>query len=303
MRDRVRLAFALIGPLILLLTFGYGITFDVENLSFAVLDRDQSADSRQLIESFAGSRYFREQAAAAQRSGDRPPAARGRAAPGDQHPARLRPRSAARARPEVGFFLDGAKPFRAETTRNYVAGHRAVLRARTWRAGRYGEVPNLVPVHGRAALPLQSGFPQRVRDHARPDHDLPGHVLGHADGARRRARARDRLDQQSLRLAGVVGEFLIGKQAPYVLVGFASFLSLVALAGFVFGVPVKGSAAALCSAALLYVFAATALGILISIFVRTQVAAIVATAIISTVPAINFSGYLYPAAALEGSGR
>ena len=42
-RDRVRLAFALIGPLILMVTFGYGITFDVENLSFAVFDRDQSA--------------------------------------------------------------------------------------------------------------------------------------------------------------------------------------------------------------------------------------------------------------------
>jgi ribosome-dependent ATPase len=55
--------------------------------------------------------------------------------------------------------------------------------------------------------------------------------------------------------------------------------------------------------ALLYIFATTALGILVSVFVRTQVAAIVVTAIISTVPAINFSGYLYPAASLEGSGR
>ena len=52
-RDRVRITFALLGPLILLMTFGYGITFDVENLSFAVLDRDQSAESRQLIESFS----------------------------------------------------------------------------------------------------------------------------------------------------------------------------------------------------------------------------------------------------------
>jgi ribosome-dependent ATPase len=71
----------------------------------------------------------------------------------------------------------------------------------------------------------------------------------------------------------------------------------------VFGVTIKGSAAALALGALLYVFAATALGLLISTFVRSQVAAIVATAIITTVPAINFSGYLYPAAALEDSGR
>jgi ribosome-dependent ATPase len=82
-----------------------------------------------------------------------------------------------------------------------------------------------------------------------------------------------------------------------------SFVSLLVLVGLLFGVTVKGSLSALTLAAALYVFAATALGTLVSTFVRSQVAAIIATAIITTVPAINFSGYLYPAAALEGSGR
>ncbi len=100
-----------------------------------------------------------------------------------------------------------------------------------------------------------------------------------------------------------VAEFLLGKQGPYVLVGFTSFLSLVAFAVFVFGVTVKGSLPALCLGGALYVFATTALGILISVFVRTQVAAIMVTAIVSTVPAINFSGYLYPTAGLDASGR
>ncbi len=83
----------------------------------------------------------------------------------------------------------------------------------------------------------------------------------------------------------------------------ASSRSRSLLAGLLFGVTVKGSSAALALGALLYVFAGTALGILVSAFVRTQIAAIIATAIICTVPAINFSGYLYPAAALEGAGR
>jgi ribosome-dependent ATPase len=100
-----------------------------------------------------------------------------------------------------------------------------------------------------------------------------------------------------------VGEFVFGKQIPYVVVGSMSFLSLVVLAGLLFGVTVKGSPIALALGAALYVFATTALGILISAFVRTQSAAIIVTAIVSTVPAINFSGYLYPAAALEGTGR
>ena len=75
------------------------------------------------------------------------------------------------------------------------------------------------------------------------------------------------------------------------------------LASLAFGVIVKGSLAALALGGLLYVFASTAFGILVSVFVRSQVAAIIVTAIVSTVPAINFSGYLYPAAALQGSGR
>jgi ribosome-dependent ATPase len=122
LRDRVRIGFALLGPLILLLTFGYGITFDVENLSYAVLDRDQSADSRQLIESFAGSRYFHEQPAIRSEAEiDR------RLRAGDLRVAISIPPGFGRdlllgRKPEVAFFLDGAMPFRAETTRNYVEG-------------------------------------------------------------------------------------------------------------------------------------------------------------------------------------
>src|SRR5262249_44123196 len=60
-RDPIRLTFALLGPLLLMLTCGYGISFDVEHLSYAVLDRDRSPESRACLEQFAGSRYFREQ--------------------------------------------------------------------------------------------------------------------------------------------------------------------------------------------------------------------------------------------------
>jgi ribosome-dependent ATPase len=99
-----------------------------------------------------------------------------------------------------------------------------------------------------------------------------------------------------------VGEFLIGKQLPYVLVSFTSFLALVLIAVFHFGLAIKGSLAGLLLAGLLYVFAMTAFGIWVSSFVRTQVAALIATAVICQVPALNFSGFLYPAATLEGSG-
>src|SRR5215831_10723473 len=60
-RDPIRLAFALLGPILLMITCGYGISFDMEHLSYAVLDRDRSPESRAYLEQFAGSRYSREQ--------------------------------------------------------------------------------------------------------------------------------------------------------------------------------------------------------------------------------------------------
>jgi ribosome-dependent ATPase len=294
-RDKVRLAFALIGPLILMLTFGYGITFDVENLSFAVFDRDQSLESRQLIESFASSRYFREQPILRSEAEiDR------RLRAGELRLAIDIPPSFGRdllegRRPEVAFFLDGATPFRAETTRGYVQGivlaYVQDLARRT-----YGEVP--------AFLPL------RVEPRFRYNQDFrsvfaltPGLIMIFLVifpcmlSALGVVREREIGSINNFYASPAsVGEFLLGKQIPYVALGGASFLTLIVLAGLVFGVTVKGSVAALFLGAILYVFAATALGALISTFVRSQVAAIIASAIITTIPAINFSGYLYPAA-------
>ena len=62
LRDPVRLIFALLGSVLLMFILGYGITMDVENLRFAVLDRDQSPESRAYVENFAASRYFIERA-------------------------------------------------------------------------------------------------------------------------------------------------------------------------------------------------------------------------------------------------
>ena len=108
-----------------MITFGYGISFDVENLSYAVLDQDHSPESRAYLEQFASSRYFREQ----------PPhdALRRDGVPATPWPCiaieipRFWPRSEGR-QPEVGVWLDGAMPFRAETSRGYVEGvHQAYL--------------------------------------------------------------------------------------------------------------------------------------------------------------------------------
>jgi ribosome-dependent ATPase len=301
-RDRVRLAFALLGPLFLMLTFGYGVTFDVEHLTFAVLDRDRSRESRELVQSFAGSRYFDQRAPLLDE-----PAIDRRLKSGELRLAVDIPpgfgRDLLRGHPaEVAFFLDGAMPFRAETARGYLEG---VLRR------------HLEDFARRTAAGPPAGPPVRLEPRFRYNQAfasvaaiLPGTIMvlmiivPSMLAALGVVREREAGSISNFRASpATVGEFLIGKQIPYVLLGLASFLTLVALATSLFGLEVKGSAAALFLGAALYVFAATGLGLLVSTFVRSQVAAIIATAVICTVPAVNFSGYLYPSASLEGAGR
>ncbi len=97
-------------------------------------------------------------------------------------------------------------------------------------------------------------------------------------------------------------EFLLGKQLPYIALGMLNFLLLCALSVFVFGVPLKGSFHAYPRGAA-YVIIATGLGLLISTFMKSQIAAIFGTSIITLIPATQFSGMIDPVASLEGPGR
>ncbi|MGB8526402.1 MAG: ABC transporter permease, partial [Rhodoplanes sp.] len=98
-------------------------------------------------------------------------------------------------------------------------------------------------------------------------------------------------------------EFLLGKQLPYVAVAMVNFFFLLAMAIFVFGVPLKGPFLTLLIGTIVYVVSTTGFGQLISSFTRTQVAAVFATAILSIVPAVNFSGLFAPVSSLSGAAK
>lgn len=99
-------------------------------------------------------------------------------------------------------------------------------------------------------------------------------------------------------------EFLLGKQLPYVAIALLNFLLLTGFAVVFFRVPLTGSfaALALALAALLYAFVATAMGLVISTFMRSQTAAIFATALLTLIPSLQFSGLMDPVSSLQGAG-
>jgi ABC-type multidrug transport system ATPase subunit/ABC-type multidrug transport system permease subunit len=295
-RDPIRLAFALLGPILLMIVFGYGITFDVENLAYATLDYDRSPESRAYLEHFSSSRYFSEhpplrnvaELEKRMRSGELRLAVE--IPPGFGRNLR-RGRS-----PEVAVWLDGAFPFRAETSRGYVEGvHQTFLRE----AARHGGQP----------APLAANVEARFRynqDFRSVFAMVPGIVMlllifiPGIMSALGVVREKELGSITNLYVTPVTGlEFLLGKQLPYVAVALINFATFLALALFLFEVPVKGSLAALAAGAVLYVVGTTGFGLFVSSFVRTQIAAIFAAAILTTVPAIEFSGFLMPVSSMS----
>ena len=302
LRDPVRLAFALIGPLCLMLAFGYGISFDVEHLRFAALDRDRSAESRALLQEFAGSRYFTEQPPATDSAELDARLRSGELALAIELPPGFG-RDLVRARsPEVAVTLDGAMPFRAETARGYVAGV-----AQSWLEERAR----------RAVDPAVAANPYTVEIRYRYNQGflsvyaiVPGVVMlllalipsmltaGGVVRERETGSIANLYASPTRRL-----EFLLGKQLPYVVLALLSAASLIVMAVLLFGVSVRGDLATLLLGVLLYVLATTAFGLVVSTFVSTQLAAIFACAILTVIPAVNFSGFLSPAASLTGPAR
>ena len=302
LRDRARLAFALIGPILLMFAFGFGISFDVEDLPYAVFDQDQSAQSRQLLESFEGSRYFQTRPSIAS-----PDELDQRLKDGELKLAIEVPtdfgRNLLRERqPEVGVFVDGAMPFRAETTRGYVQGialgYLADAQLRT--AGKETE-PYPITIEPRyrynqAFKSVNAMVPSVI---VLMLVLIPAIMT--ALGVVKEKETGSITNFQSTPVTRV--EFLLGKQLPYVAIAFTSFITLVLVARIIFDVPVKGSLPTLALGSLAYVLATTGFGLFVSSFVRSQVAAIFATAIISIIPAVNFSGLLVPVSSLSGGAR
>jgi ribosome-dependent ATPase len=300
-RDPIRLSLSILGSILLMLVLGYGISMDVEDITFAILDRDQTTVSRDYVLNLAGSRYFLE----------RPPLhdyaeMDRRMRSGELTLAMEIPPGFARdlARDnnvQIGAWIDGATPSRAETVRSYVQGmHQHWLNARAREA------------YGASATTGPATIETRFRYN--PDvKSLPAMVpavipllllmLPAILTALSVVREKELGSIVNLYVTPVTRlEFLLGKQIPYIALAMTDFLLLTGLSLFLFRVPLKGSFLTLACAALLYVMSATAFGLLISAFVRSQVAALFGTAILSILPAVQFSGLVEPVSSLEGAG-
>jgi ribosome-dependent ATPase len=300
-RDPVRGSMALLGTALLMLVFGYGINMDVENLNYAVLDRDQTGLSRNYALNLSGSRYFVERPSI----GDYTELDR-RMRSGELALAIEIPPGFARdvARGDavtIGAWMDGAMPTRAETVAGYVMGmHQGwLLDVAKHQLGRdVGLSPATIVTRFRYNPDVKS-LPAMV------PAVIPMLLLMIPAmlTALSVVREKELGSIINLYVTPVTrSEFMLGKQLPYIVLGMVNFGFMVLLAVTLFDVPLKGSFVALSVAAVLFVAFSTGFGLLASTFTRSQIAAMFVTMIGTMIPAVQFAGMMNPVSSLEGVG-
>lgn len=296
LRDPVRVAFAFLGSAVLMVLFCYGISLDVEDVHFAVVDGDRSPESRAYIAEVEGSRYF----SLVGPSVSPPEAQRllveGKVSLTIEIPPGFGADLQDRQPVTVLAVVDGALPFKGETVEGYVSGiHQRFAEAFA------GETAQLATIEPRfrynpsfeSINAMAPGMPAILLIL------LPA-ILTAVSVARERelGSITNFYVTPTSRL-----EFLAGKQAPYIAVSFMNALILTAMVVWLFGVPLQGDLTALLLGAFLYVWASTSYGLVIATLTSSQVAAVFATAISAIVPTIQFSGLLQPVSTLDGGAQ
>lgn len=301
-RDPIRLAMALIGSVLLMIVIGLGINMDVEDLTFAVLDHDQTTASRDYVQDIAGSRYFIEKAPLTSYEDIDARMRAGEISLAIEIPPGFAADVARGRSVEIGAWFDGANPSLANTVQGYIQGMHGDWITRKMREA-YGDRAS----NGDFQLVIRYRYNPDVKSIvAMAPAVIPMLLLMIPAILTTLSVAREK------ELGSIINfyvtpvtrlEFLLGKQLPYIGLAMVNFFLMMALAVFFFGVPFTGSFAGLTVAALIYVTASTALGFLVSVFISSQVAALFATALLTMIPAVSYSGLVDPVSSLQGFGR
>ena len=298
-RDPLRLALGFAGPLVLLLVSAYALSFDVEHVRYTVLDEDQSHQSREFLDRLSAPRYFQPVAPSYSRAEADAKLRQGEGQFIVDIPPNFGRDLIAGRSPRIGFFIDGATPFTSTNIRDYMS-----VIVQQYAQAQAGVLPG---DHASLPISIEPRFaynPEFKSIYAVVPGVIMLSMLLIPAMLTALGIVREKEIGSILNLyvsPARVGEFLIGKQLPYIGIAMVSYVTLVLAAILILRVPLKGSFLALTVGALAYVGAGTALGLLISALVNSQVAAIFATAVICMIPGTNFSGMLYPVSTLTGS--
>lgn len=305
-RDPIYATLAFLAPPLMMLVIGFGLDFDVEGIRLAVVDEDRTPASRALVDRFANARFFdlvhhlddeRTIDELLMRGGIRAAVV---------VPAGFMSDLAAGRPVAVQTQIDGTFPHRAEVTSGYasaiVASYAAdAATVAAPRPARHREAVSGIELEIRYLFneALESRWSLGPSTLMLVLMILPP-ILTAVGVVREKERGSiDALRASPLRRH----EFVLGKWLPYFAVAFGNFLVLWAIATVVFGAPFRGDPWFFLTASTLYVACTSGLGLVVSLLVRSQIAAVLVTLIVALVPTMLYSGMITPLSSLSESGR
>jgi ABC-2 type transport system permease protein len=287
-RDPSSIAIGVILPLILILLFGYGLSLDVMHVPTAVVLEDPSPDATDLASSFQLSRYFDASLLVSMPNAQQLMYERRVDAI-----VRIRPDFSRRLQlgdAEVQLLVHGTDANRARIIEGYAQGVVGQWGARRLAEGR---AISLGPVLVRDRMWFNEANESRY-------FLVPGLIviimtlIGALLTSLVIAREWERGTMEALFVTPVKArEILLGKTIPYFVLGMAGLVLCVLTAQFLFHVPLRGSAWLLSGVSMLYLLVALAIGLLISSFFKSQFVASQVTLLVTFLPALMLSGFLF----------
>jgi ABC-2 type transport system permease protein len=289
-RDPRTLYLAFVMPVLLLLLFGYGVSFDVDRIPLAVADRDRSQASRELVDDFVRSGEFERVADVSPEDGER--LLRGG-----------RAMAVLVVRPQYGRDLLRGAPGRAEllvdgadaTTANQVLQKAdAIARAAT---------VGLAARAGRATAPaIEARTWTRYNPEARSAlfivPGLTAYLMAIGAVLLTALAVAGEWERGSMEqlFASPVGrlEIILGKLLPYLAIGLLQILLVVTVGATVFAVPIRGSLLLLSALGFTFLVAMLGQGLLVSVIAKNQLVATQAGTLSSLLPSMLLSGMLFP---------
>ena len=299
-RDPRSLALIFFMPMVQLFLLGFAATNDVRNVPLAVLDRDRSAASRQLLAAYRAADYFHIDFDVTTESELRHLIDDGEARAGLIIPPDYGDRVASGHGAEVAFVIDGSDPAIASTA----------LSA----AQLIGQAKSTALIVERAAARGQAGLtksPVEVRTQVWYNPDLVsayymipaliGTILQFLTvnlTATAIVRERERGTIEQLIVTPLrSSELMIGKLFPFVIIGMLDMVLILVVGVSVFKVPINGSLLLLLAVSALFLATTLGLGLFISTIAKTQQEATMSS-MFFTLPSLFLSGFFYPIAAM-----
>ena len=288
-RDPSSIGIAFFLPVLLLLLFGYGVSLDARNVAIALVVEQPGPEASSLISGFRQSEYFAPRVMFSIQQAER--AMMERRVDGivwlrSDFARQLR--SGGRA--PVAVIVNGVDANKARLLQGYVNGVWLQWLSRT--SAELGR-----PLHIPIKVEQRIWYNPAVRSR---NYLVPGLIavimtlIGAMLTSMVVAREWERGTMEALLVTPVrVQEILLGKIVPYFILGMGGMLLSVAMALFLFHVPLRGSLAALTLASALFMLTAIAMGLLISTAAGTQFVAGQVAIVITFLPAFILSGFVF----------